>query len=348
MKRPIVAGGALALGAAITFGVTTPLVQRFGRGLGAFTTAALLYAGSALFAVVTRRGGESPLRRSDAPRLLVVALMGAVFAPIALAWGLQRTSGVSASLLLNLEALFTVVLARALWDEPISGRVAGALVATLLGGVVLVLDGRSASAQAGWGAFAVVAATLAWAADGVVGRPLSERDPSQVVLAKGLLGATLSLGLARAAGEAWAATTSALALVACGAVGYGASLRLYLMAQRAIGAARTGTIFAAAPFLGAAVAWAMGERAGGPATVAAAALCALGVGLQLTESHAHAHIHEPLEHEHVHGHDDGHHDHVHDPPVTGAHAHAHAHSHGRVTHAHAHGEDVHHRHQHRD
>lgn len=283
--RSIARGGALALGAAFAFGATTPLVQHFGRGIGPFTTAALLYFGSAFFAVIPSGPRGDPVRASDAPRLLTVTILGAVVAPIALAWGLQRTSGVVASLLLNLEVLFTVLLARLLWSERIGPRVAAALVATLAGGALLVCDGRSTSIEAGWGAFAIVGATLAWAGDGVIGRPLAERDPSQVVLAKGTAGAVLSLVLSRAMDESWPAGGAALALLACGAVGYGASLRLYLMSQRAVGAARTGTVFAAAPFIGATVAWVMGERAGGFATVAAAALCALGVGLQLTEQH---------------------------------------------------------------
>jgi drug/metabolite transporter (DMT)-like permease len=342
--RSIAGGGALALGAAFAFGATTPFVQRFGRGIGPFTTASLLYFGSALFAILPAGSRSAPLRRSDVPRLLTVTALGAVVAPIALSWGLQRTSGVVASLLLNLEVLFTVLLARLLWSERIGGRVAASLAMTLAGGALLVLDGRAMSVEAGWGAFAIVGATLAWASDGVIGRPLAERDPSQVVLAKGAVGAVVSLAVARVFGEAWPASSAALGLLACGAVGYGASLRLYLRAQRAVGAARTGTVFAAAPFIGAAVAWAMGERAGGVGTLAAAGLCAAGVALQLTERHAHGHTHEDAEHEHPHRHDDGHHDHRHDPAALGEHSHRH--SHERVTHEHPHGEDAHHRHDH--
>ena len=44
---PALRGALLALVAAVLFGVSTPLVQMAGRGLGPFTTAALLYAGAA-------------------------------------------------------------------------------------------------------------------------------------------------------------------------------------------------------------------------------------------------------------------------------------------------------------
>jgi drug/metabolite transporter (DMT)-like permease len=190
----------------------------------------------------------------------------------------------------------------------------------------------------------VIGATLAWASDNVVGRPLADRNPTHVVFAKGALGAVLSLALARAIGEPsppWAAVAS---LAACGAVGYGASLRLYLRAQRIAGAARTGSVFAVAPFLGAIVAWAMGERPGGWVTLAAGALSALGVWLHLTEPHLHEHVHEATEHEHAHRHDDGHHDHAHDVYPSGEHSHRHRHEARR--HAHPHGLDLHHRHDH--
>lgn len=44
---PALRGGLLALLAATLFGVSTPLVQRFGEGIGPFTTAGLLYVGAA-------------------------------------------------------------------------------------------------------------------------------------------------------------------------------------------------------------------------------------------------------------------------------------------------------------
>jgi drug/metabolite transporter (DMT)-like permease len=342
---PMSAGGILALASAVAFGATTPFVQRFGRGIGPFTTAALLYAGAALFSALPRARREpGAFRPADLPRLAAVAVLGAVVAPVALAWGLQRTSGVSASLLLNLEAVFTGLLARTLWAEPIGGRSAGALLAMTAGGGLLVASGQASSPGTGWGALAVIGATLAWAADNAVGRPLADRDPTRVVLAKGALGAVASALLAAAFGERWPPGVPMIALAACGALGYGASLTLYLRAQRAIGAARTGSIFAAAPFVGAALAWAMGERAAGPATIGAGALLAVGLWLHLTEGHEHEHTHGAVEHDHAHSHDDLHHSHQHATYPSGEHSHPHRHE--PATHVHSHGLDVHHRHRH--
>ena len=123
----------LALLAATLFGVSTPLVQRFGVGIGAFSTAALLYAGAAMAGALLHQpiGKEARLRRTDTSRLLAIAAFGAVIGPVALAWGLQHTSGTSASLMLSLEALFTSVLARLFYREAMDGRVWTAMLLLL-------------------------------------------------------------------------------------------------------------------------------------------------------------------------------------------------------------------------
>ena len=125
LNAPALRGGLLALSAAALFGISTPLVQRAGVGLGAFTTAALLYGGAALVGALSRRPREPEARvhRGDFKRLLAMAAFGAVIGPVALAWGLQRTSGASASLMLTLEALFTAILAWKLYHETMDNRV---------------------------------------------------------------------------------------------------------------------------------------------------------------------------------------------------------------------------------
>ncbi|HEY0191122.1 MAG TPA: DMT family transporter, partial [Kofleriaceae bacterium] len=213
-----------------------------------------------------------------------------------------------------------------------------------LGGAGLVLEARHHAGGGLAGAIAVGLATLAWATDNILSRGLAERDPLQVILAKGGLGALITGAIALARGEPAPGAWAIGVLLACGATGYGVSLRLYLLAQRRIGAARTGSVFALAPFVGAAIGFALGDRSAGGWTLAAAACFALGVYLHVTEHHHHAHVHEPLDHDHPHRHDDGHHDHVHAPPVAGEHSHAHHHD--RLTHDHDHAPDVHHDHAH--
>lgn len=343
---PAIPGGLLALLAATLFGISTPLVQWFGGGLGPFSTAALLYAGAALAGALLRQPVEieARLRRTDAGRLVAMAAFGAVVGPVALAWGLQHTSATSASLMLTLEALFTAVLAWVLYRETMGGRVWTAMLLLVAGGAVLVLDqGRGGDARM-WGLLAVLLATAAWGVDNTLSRALAERDPGQVVLAKSTLGAVATAVLAAVLGEPAPAQAQALALLLTGAAGYGLSLRFYLLAQRAFGAARTGSVFAFAPFIGAALAVALGDRSASGMMAAGSLLMLAGVVLHLAESHGHEHDHGPIEHEHAHRHDDGHHDHVHEPMPDGAHSHLHRHA--PIRHTHPHVPDAHHLHPH--
>ena len=371
-------GGLLASLAALLFGASTPLLQRFGAGVGSFTTAALLYAGAALVGALLRRPvqHEARVQASDARALALMALFGAVIGPVALAWGLQRTSGAGAALMLTLEAVFTAVLARLWYHEALDRRVVAALALLTLGGMALllgelipggpVLGAAGATSAAGGsssapllGLLAVLLATAAWGVDNTLSRAVATRDPGQVVMFKGALGAAATTALAALFGEAWPAPGPALALLAVGATGYGLSLRFYLLAQRAFGAARTASVFTFAPFVGAALALALGQRSGNLWLAAGAALMLAGIVLHLAERHAHAHTHEALVHEHAHRHDDGHHAHTHDghdnngetdadasPSAAPSALHSHWHRHEPLHHAHAHVPDAHHTHRH--
>src|SRR5689334_5684644 len=98
-KGPIVQGSLVAVTAAILFGLTTPLVKHFGANVGAFATAALLYAGAALGSSFRRASrDELGVTSRELPRVVVVAVLGAVLAPAAFAWGLQRAGALASSL----------------------------------------------------------------------------------------------------------------------------------------------------------------------------------------------------------------------------------------------------------
>ena len=317
------------------------------RDAGALTTAALLYAGAAAAAVamrVLRRSVGGSLRRSDFGRIVAIAITGAAIAPACLAWGLSKAGATAGSLIQNFEAVLTVVFAWLIYRESLGRRVIAAIFVMTGTGVLLALDASLSSSPQLWGMAAVAIATLAWSIDNTLTRPLAERDPLQVIAAKGALGAVLTGTIAMMRGEPMPELATVAALVVCGATGYGISLRMYLLAQRRIGAARTGSVFALAPFVGAGIAWVLGDRDATILTALAAGGFGFGVYLHVSEQHGHSHVHEPVEHEHAHRHDDGHHEYSHDPPFVGEHTHRHAHV--RLAHSHEHAPDVHHDHSH--
>jgi drug/metabolite transporter (DMT)-like permease len=79
------------------------------------TLAGLLYVGAgvglAAAGIFRRKDAEAPLQWSDLPILGGAILFGGILGPVLLVVGLARLSGVTASLLLNLEAPFTIALA---------------------------------------------------------------------------------------------------------------------------------------------------------------------------------------------------------------------------------------------
>lgn len=344
---PMARGVILALGAAVFFGVSTPLLRTWGAGIGPWTSAALLYAGAALAGAMfgglrTKAGRLGPTLTL---RLWGAAICGAALAPAALAWGVQRTSAVSSSLMLNLEAVLTIGLAWLFYREPVSRRVGLAAGIIVVGGAVLVLERSGSGAVAVWGLLGTALATVLWALDNTLSRPLADRDTSAVVLRKALIGVAISLIAAVVSHETVPRWQSSGALMLIGMIGYGVSLRLYLLAQRQFGVARTASVFAAGPFLGAVLAIAMGERSLTLAGLSGGVLILLGVILHVTELHEHYHTHDAIEHEHAHRHGDGHHEHDHDDFVVGEHTHRHYHD--GASHSHPHAPDVHHLHEHR-
>ncbi len=339
MGRGVVRAGL----AALLFGASTPFAAQLARETNAFTLAGLLYLGAALAMLPTslrhRPDGDS-LRRG-AGRLTAAVVVGGAIGPVFLAFGLQHTTAASASLLLNLELAFTVVLAAAFFHEHIGPRVA--IGATLVAAASLLLTGPGATADLRLGAVLIAAACLCWAVDNSVTAELDELAPAHITLAKGLVagGANTIIGLTLAPLPSVPQVGAALLV---GALGYGVSITLWVAGARDLGAARAQVIFASAPFLGAVVAWTVFGEPVTAAAVGALALAATGVALVWRSDHAHEHVHEPVEHDHEHGHPDPHHEHEHADGFLGRHQHPH--SHGRVHHSHPHVPDLHHRHVH--
>lgn len=342
--NPFARGFVWAAFAAVTFGVTTPLVSALGRGLGTWSTAALLYFGSAVFAALASRQPRKAVQELAASWRLLIAIgvIGGMLAPAAFVFGLHRTSAVTASLALNMEAPFSIAIAAFAFREYVGKRLIVAMLAIVGGAVLLVAPGASVSG--GLGIVFVIAATALWAIDNALSSRLGDLDPQIVVFWKSVIGAAASLAIAAMLREPAAPVTTAIALACVGAIGYGVSLNLYLVAQRTFGVGRTASVFAFAPFVGAAVAVAMGDRGLDWPTALAFGLMVAGIVLHATERHSHPHLHQAVGHAHRHRHDDGHHDHAHDEPVGDEHSHAHRHP--AFAHTHEHAPDPHHAHSH--
>ena len=346
-------GVIVALGSAALFGMSTPLAKILVGSVSPLVLAGLLYAGSGLGLAVILAGRR--FRAPEASSIVLprraewIWLAGAIFfggvaGPVALMYGLVTSAASTASLLLNLEAVFTALLAWFVFRENFDRRVLLGMAAIVAGGLLLVWT-PGAQGEPSPGLVLIAVACLCWAIDNNLTRRVSASDAVLVAGLKGLVAGAVNLGLALLAGQALPPLGVLGLALAVGFLGYGVSLVLFVLALRHLGTARAGAYFSVAPFFGAGLAVLMQGDAVTIQFVAAGLLMAIGVWLHLTEHHGHRHAHEPLEHAHAHSHDE-HHRHAHDFAWDGREPHTHAHAHGHLVHAHTHYPDVHHRHPH--
>ncbi|NYE00607.1 drug/metabolite transporter (DMT)-like permease [Kineosphaera limosa] len=341
-------GFVLCAVAAVLFGVSAPLASRLAGELGPFTLAGALYVGAAIACAPFAR---TPLsagawRRGARPLAVAVVLGGAV-GPLLLAMGLGRTPAATASLLLNLELVFTTLLAGWLFREYIGPRIAAGTALVVVASVVL---GWSGDPELRWGALLLAGACLCWAVDNCVTAELDAFTPAQITLVKGVVagGGNLAIGLLVEGGPSVLALMFAMVV---GAFGYGASITLWIAGARDLGAARGQLVFATAPFVGALLAWTVLREPATTRELVALAIAVAGIAFVVRSGHEHAHTHEPLTHRHRHHHGDDHHDHPHGEgaatPGSALGSHEHEHTHAPVKHVHPHLPDLHHRHLHR-
>jgi drug/metabolite transporter (DMT)-like permease len=346
----------LALGAAVLFGASAPFAKLLLTDASPQLLAGLLYLGSGLgLSVVWLRARysaeaarETPLTRGSLPWLVAAIVFGGVLGPLLLMEGLTRTPASGASLLLNLEGVFTAFLAWFVFRENFDRRIALGMLSIVAGSLALSWEGRLAWGGGLAGPLAVACACLCWAIDNNLTQKVSAGDPVQIAMLKGLVAGSVNTAIAFLLGAALPGVPRVAGALALGFFSYGVSLVFFVLALRHLGTARTGAYFSTAPFVGTALSLAIFRDRPTPLFIVAAALMALGVWLHLTERHEHEHRHEAMDHDHAHVHD-GHHHHTHsadDPPVSDPTPHTHRHRHEQLAHSHAHYPDIHHRHAH--
>ncbi|WP_218081258.1 DMT family transporter [Anthocerotibacter panamensis] len=340
-------GIAFALIAAALFGASTPLAKILLGQMEPLLLAGLLYLGSGsglvLWSLVQRGAQrEATLQPRDWPWLGGAILAGGVVAPALLMLGLVLTPASSAALLLNLEGVFTALMAWFIFKENFDRRIAWGMAAITAGGALLAWTGEFSIS---WGALAIGGACLGWAIDNNLTRPIAGGDPVQIAAVKGCVAGVVNSTLALSLGATLPGPSTLVLAGLVGLVGYGVSLTCFVLALRYIGTARTGAYFALAPFVGATLALGLLGEPVTPRFLGAALLMGVGAWLHLTENHHHEHTHETLEHVHAHTHDE-HHQHDHSPTHSPGTPHSHVHRHQPLVHSHPHYPDLHHRHDH--
>src|SRR6266404_4530279 len=285
-------GVLFALLAAVLFGASAPIAKGLLQDASPQLLAGILYLGSGVGLLVVflarreRNARGVRLTRSDLPWLAGAILAGGCIGPLLLMIGLTRTPASSASLLLNLEGVFTALLAWFVFRENFDRRIALGMLSIVAGGLALSWGGRLA-----WGGLAgplaVTAACLCWGVDNNLTQKVSAGDPVQIAMLKGLAAGSVNTAIAFLLGAGLPAAPRVAGALAVGFFSYGVSLVFFVLALRHLGTARTGAYFSTAPFVGALLSVAIFRERPTPLFIVAGALMALGVWLHLTERHEH-------------------------------------------------------------
>ena len=306
--------------------------------------AGLLYLGAAMavFPWWIARAPASVALRRDWRALAVAIVAGGAVGPALLTAGLVDTPAATASLLLNMELVATVVLAATLFREHLGRNMIVAALLVTAAGVILVWEPGAAINVS---ALLIVGACACWGLDNSVTSRIDQVSPQHVTFLKGVVAGSVNLALGLAiTGAGDVSGWSILGALVVGMLGYGASITLWVRGAQQLGAARGQVIFATAPFIGAVLSWLVLADSIEVVQLVALPLAAIGVALSLRSAHEHPHRHRVVEHTHEHDHPDDHHAHAHADDFTGRHSHVHEHR--ELVHSHPHVPDLHHRHGH--
>ncbi len=247
MRNPrSVLGYSAALASAALVGLFTVINKwLLSEDVPALTAAAWTYfaAGLALLPWAIRARGF----RWNRPILIAGWLLaGSVVGPGLYFLGLSLTSGVQGVLMINLEAVFTALLAFAIFGEILTLNTAWSGAAIIAGGIWLSWPESTDKLLAGHtlGNFLIALGYLGWATENNLGRLLGNDIPTiTLVCIKALFAGVAMAVLAIVFGKSLAVPTHVLpGIFLSGAVALGLSLALFYFAMPRIGTARTGLI----------------------------------------------------------------------------------------------------------
>ncbi len=245
-----------AILAAVLYAINAPVSKLLLGSIPTTMMAAFLYlgAGAGLFLVglLQRKTGkmqkEQPLTRAELPYAVGMVVLD-IAAPICLMLGLSMTTAANASLLNNFEIAATSIIALCMFKEAIPRRLWIAIALMTLSSMILSIEDMSSFSFSA-GSLFVLLACVCWGFENNCTRMLSQKNPLQIVVIKGFFSGLGSLIIALVIGQRTANFPLILAAMLLGFVSYGLSIFFYIYAQRELGAAKTSTYYAIAPFVG--------------------------------------------------------------------------------------------------
>lgn len=242
--------------AATLYAISSPVSKLLLKEIPPIQMASLLYFGAGLGMSIIgfikhkkyKEKTEARLTKQELPFAISMVVLD-IAAPILLMIGLTMTTPANVSLLNNFEIVATSLIALFLFKEPISKKLWCAIFLITLSTIILSVEDMS-SFSFSFGSIFVLLACICWGLENNCTRKLSVKDPLEVVIIKGFGSGMGSLLISLSLGEKTTNIPYIIATLILGFFAYGLSIFFYIYAQRDLGAAKTSTFYAIAPFIG--------------------------------------------------------------------------------------------------
>jgi len=309
-----------AILSAALYAISSPVSKLLLKEIPSTLMASFLYLGAGLGMSIVwlikhkkyNEKTEARLTKQDLPFIIGMILLD-IAAPIFLMIGLTMTTSANASLLNNFEIVATSLIALLIFKESISNRLWGAIILITVSSIILSVEDMSSFSFSS-GSIFILLGCICWGLENNFTKKLSEKDPLEVVIIKGLGSGTGSLVIAFALGEQTNNIPYIIAAFLLGFFAYGLSIFFYIYTQKDLGAARTSVYYAIAPFIGVGLSLIIFREIPTFSFVIALVIMIIGTYFASTEDHHHHHKHhnhDVITHKHSHSHDDGNHNHIH-------------------------------------
>jgi drug/metabolite transporter (DMT)-like permease len=247
---------AYAILAAALYAIGIPFSKIFLNHIPPTMMAAFLYLGAGfgllICGVVLKATNKTvtkkPLTKKELPYTIMMVVLD-IGAPILLMFGIKYSNAANVSLINNFEIVATSLIALIFFKETISKKLWSAIALVTIASVILSFE-TPKEIEFNVGSLFVLGACVCWGLENNCTKMISNKDPIEIVVIKGIFSGLGSLIVALVVGETLPIALWILCALPLGFVAYGLSIYFYISAQKDLGAAKTSAYYSIAPFLG--------------------------------------------------------------------------------------------------
>lgn len=291
--------------AALAYGISTPFSKVFLDVINPLVLSGWFYLFSGLSLLwsfpKSLPSNKESLKRKDIKILIPIIVSGSILAPFFIFIGLRIIPAFQASLYLNFEVVFTILVALVIFRDEITKK-----AALGIGIVIIVLMFWSINFNVfrvfeafNFGILFILLGCFGYSIDNNLTESLGNKYAPRITAIKGLFGGLFSLGLSFFLGYQLIFSIGQFILIfIIGILSYGISILFFIKSLQLIGTIKTTTIFSTSPFLGSIFSVLFLSEFFNLIDIIVFFITLIGIYLILSDKHVHYHSHGIVLHTH--------------------------------------------------